>query len=176
MNNCKECPFIKEDYDRLFEYYKTKGYKEEDFESWLLNSMYCEKVGGKILYYGMCSESCPIKDEKENTEEKTINEPLLKSKARRTRKNTKRYKRKLKYKAKNISSYPGVAYGMTKEREYSSDEDEIAYYKKCYKSSHATRYRDNKKASNKRVRKNKNFSSKQKSCYKKLYDYKYDID
>ena len=56
---CTGCPYIKEDLDRMIdEYYEYPDsvYSEYEISEFLYKYYWCEKVGGKIYHYGVCSE------------------------------------------------------------------------------------------------------------------------
>ena len=167
---CKDCDFIKEDYDRISRYYKDKCYEVNNEE--IVRECYCQKVGGKISHFGYCSE-CNSIEEMDNVEPTTkVNKRIEeKLKARKRRFNTNIHKRKLKWQARNITSYPTPAYGVDNKGNYTDNEDEIVYYKETNKSSHCCCYSFWKKQTNRKVRKlpiMEGSESKQKGLYKKV--------
>lgn len=62
---CRNCPYIKEEYINRINRYKETVKREgipndiygymtlEDAESYLLESCFCDKVGGKLYYMGI---------------------------------------------------------------------------------------------------------------------------
>ena len=167
---CRDCDFIKEEYDRLEAYYKQKGYPKEEYDTWLVKECYCEKVGGKIGHFGMCSDvdiEPIIEDNKETIIERKL-------KGRRRRNDELLHKRKLKWQYQNITKYPGASYPVDKNGNF-NDED-IAYYRKIYKSSHNERYKFHKQKANKKVRRMPLFVCTQRGLYKKAYEYKWEVN
>ena len=56
---CTGCPYIKEDLDRMideYDEYPDSVYSEYEISEFLYKYYWCEKVGGKIYHYGVCSE------------------------------------------------------------------------------------------------------------------------
>lgn len=139
---CKNCPYIKDEYEC------REAYFENGAEFAIAESCHCDKIGGKLGWWGYCSDSEIINDEYPDTSAKHTD----KEKRRIKRRNDFKHKAKLKWQSEHITSYPSPAYGMTKKRDYALGNDKIAYYKKTYKSSHASIYRYCKKASNRAVR------------------------
>ena len=52
-NTCLSCPYIKDELERRMSYYDTDL---EFYESYEGEFCYCDKVGGKMYVFGMCSE------------------------------------------------------------------------------------------------------------------------
>lgn len=114
------------------------------------DKVYCEKFECFIEDCSFCEDTEEI-----NT---NINRKMSeKEKSRRRRHNDRKHKEKLKWQSKNIGGYPSPAYPVGKDGHYASDEDEVLYYKKISKSSHASRYKYFKKLSNKIVRRHFNY-------------------
>ena len=67
--NCKDCPYIKDEFDRRIQWYEEYvtehgipndiyGYATlEDMKEWIQNHSWCEKTGGKVWWYGQCSDA-----------------------------------------------------------------------------------------------------------------------
>lgn len=127
------------------------------------------------------NENCTIDNLEENLdimieEDVVYNYNLSKEKARNRRKNYKLHKSLLKRKA-SLPSWPGVSCAVTKSGFSPESEDDVIYYRKIYKSSHANRYRDHKKNANRKVRRNPFLlGGSQRSLYKRAYEYKWLVD
>jgi len=98
------------------------------------------------------------------------------SRARKRRALNLKHKRKLIRQTKTLVHYPAPCWMVDKNNDYTDDEKEMKYVKKYYKSSHCTRYRDNKKIASKAVRRLPNTISLTGGEYRKVYDYKWSVD
>lgn len=181
MRNCKNCGFIQEDLDKIKKFYEKHGYPEYYNEEDLYRECYCDKIGGKIGLYGYCSDSKEVvdTDNKEEKEDLHINETIrLREKSRRTRKNSKKYKARLKRQAEVVGGYPGAAYPVDKHNSYARNKEDIVYYRPINKSKHSVRYSYFKKVASKSVRHSglEQLTGKQRGLYKKVFDYKWTVD
>ena len=55
--NCRNCPYICEDYTRKEDFFIEKGYVKEEYNEDIYMSCYCDKIGGKIGLYGFCGDT-----------------------------------------------------------------------------------------------------------------------
>lgn len=143
---CKGCPYIKKEYEDIEIDIEEN---DDDYKSpQISDACYCEKVGGNIKENGHCADVKKYKEPRYSTNYEMSN----KEKHRRRRYYKEKYKKKLKTQSETLRFYPSPAYSVNKDGYYTDDEDEIAYYRKTYKSSHCDRYKYYKRASNKAVR------------------------
>ena len=134
---CEGCPYITE----------TKPIME----------CYCDKLGHKILYTGCCEE------------EETV--PMEYAKGVRkdcAYERDRKHKKKLVRLAKICSKwYHSPAYMMDKDRDYTSDPEEMMFVSRIYRG-HRSKYL--KRISNKKIRRyNKEIKSR--GGYKRIFDY-----
>ena len=142
---CKFCPYIKDEYVIRENYLDNNN---DELFSEISKSCYCDKVGGKLGWWGYCEDAKPYKKPHYHIESISSN----KEKHRKRRKNNEKYKKKLEWQFKTIKSYPSPCYAVDKYGNYTNEEDKIAYYKKTNKSKHASRFKYFKKLSNKKLR------------------------
>lgn len=163
---CRDCPYIKEDFDR-----KTQGmtdkYDLNEFE----RSCWCEKTGAKIWRYGQCE------DDYDNVPSQTNRS---KQRKRNKRERDLKHKQRLKFLAENAKGYPSPAI-YTNEiwlRGYGWVENQKPYYKRLYRGSNhrgINRYKYYKKYANRQVRRYN--GELHNGCqYKKVYDYWRSVD
>lgn len=156
MRKCKCCPYI---YEELL----SKNIENYDSEVEMIESCWCDKVGGQISVYGCCS----------NTNKDT---PLPTQPTKRVKKSKR--ERDLKHKTKLIkiskySSYPTPC--VCKEeiwiRGIGYKKLDKPYYKRIYRGSRPkNRWNYYKKVSNRLVRRYRDGISN--GCtYKKIFDY-----
>lgn len=161
--NCKNCPYIKEEY-----IYKVNNVISsydniyDGFEDEIELSCWCEKTGGKLFWYGQCTDA--------DAEEQLYRE-TIKSKHRNKRERNLKYKNHLKYIAENVPYFPnGVEYVYEK---YIKDVGYVSlrkpYYKRTYRSHHGES-KKLKSFSNRCVRRYKGEIAKG-GHYKKIFDY-----
>ena len=61
--NCKDCPYIEEQFNSRISAYdfdhllKTGVYSKEEYENEIMMGCWCEKTGGKVWWYGQCSDA-----------------------------------------------------------------------------------------------------------------------
>ena len=155
--NCKECPYIREEYDKQRNFLIENGYYLNDEVE-----LYCEKLGMNISWYGACTEDL---DDKEEIKQRKGNRRHNK------RERTRRYRNKLK----RLSKYfYGVYY---RDKKYIRNQGFVdvkkPYYKRTYWGEHTKKYYKN--YSNRVVRRyNKGLSNG--NNYRKLFDYAWEID
>lgn len=116
---CRDCPYGAE--------YFEKSYSQEDINE---EYVWCDKVGGKTLYFGHCTDWY-----KDNKSAKIHNHNKKKRRSKRER--DKKYKQHLVFLAEEINSYPPPAYYKSHsyaEREYI--ENPKPYYKRIYRENH----------------------------------------
>ena len=140
------------------------------------NCCWCDKVGGKIWWYGHCEDAI------------SEDEPP-KIRARKSRR-TKRerdliYKQHLKFLAEIAPGHPSPSTPRDKNRRYTppngrsrfyphDEVEEIVYYKRCYKSHHGGNKKA-KKCSDKAVRRFNGELKSKSNQYHKIYDYWHEI-
>lgn len=144
---CRDCPYGKSDFDIAMNYYNKTvekhgipnniyGYQTyEDAGAEAEEYVYCDKVGGKIIYYGHCSDFDSRAPQLKNTSRK---------KKKNKRERDQKYKQHLKL-LYQINEYwwPRPVSHVAGDKDY--------YKRKC--PNHGGKYRRfNKKESNKRVR------------------------
>ena len=151
---CRNCPYIRDEYELRYSYDDTEEY------------CWCDKTGGKLWLYGRCTDA--ISDAEHNRDSMT------KQKTSTKRSRYKKYQRHLKYLSENnCGKYPTPSFPVDKYGKY--NEDDIAYYKRVYRSTGRNSVsRCAKKESNRAVRRNKT-ELYNGGRYKKLYDYWYTI-
>lgn len=150
---CRDCPYGKEDYDRL-----SKFCDEEDIE----NYVWCDKVGGKVYCFGHCTdfyEDIDIVKQKNSSKKKRINK----------RERDKKYKNHLKQLSKSSSGFPsGAVYFdeiWIKGKGYVKNPK--PYYKRLYRGQ---RSKYLKKQSHKAIRRYKGELHNGNMCHK-IYDF-----
>lgn len=178
---CKNCPYIKDEFDNKMNRYSNRvkedgipnsvyGYLNyEDASDEAEQCCWCEKTGGKIWWYGQCSDA---------QLDEVIKNTSSKRKKRNKRERDLKYKRHLKYISENSSGYPHSAYPMDKNGNYvpyiwfpNDTLQEIAYYKRFYRGSSSSYH---KKMSNRKIRRYKGELPNGFGCHK-LYDYWYEM-
>lgn len=136
------------------------------------------------------NESFYEEDFIEESEEILIKKNNIKEKHRKRRHGNVMHKKKLESLAKNCNGYPLPAYPVGKMGKCANEESDIKYYKKVYKSKHASRFSFFKTYSNKVVRQNnriachnakrdyeneRNLIGTKRATYKKLFDYSWNV-
>lgn len=160
---CTGCPYIKEDLDRMIdEYYEYPDsvYSEYEISEFLYKYYWCEKVGGKIYHYGVCSElEHNIKKHKS----------LSKQKRRNKRERDLKHKEHLKRLEKISRGYPSPVYHTDEiyVRGYGYIENPKPYYKRLYRGK---RSKYLKKQSHKKIRRYNGELHNGWQCHK-LYDF-----
>lgn len=152
--NCKYCSYGEEDFIKL------KEFNTECTDGELENYIWCEKVGGKVSWYGKCYEENPIIPHHKNHSNK---------KKRNKRERYIRHQKHLKYLSENTSGYPTPAYYVDEIwiKEYGYVENSKPYYKRIYRGK---RSKYIKKLSNRKIRRYKGKLTKGYLCHK-LYDF-----
>ena len=155
---CRDCPYMSDYRDTInnLSKYGLGGYEDE-----IIQNFWCDKVGGRIGWYGQCSDSY-------------LNE--MPDKKRRSRSNKKkRNKRERDFKYKNhletliqLEWFPSYVIPVDKNVSYNCDHPiGTAYYKRLYRGSRSKLL---KKLSNKKIRRYKGYIPNGRWCYK-IYDY-----
>ena len=176
---CRDCPYVKDEFEAR-KAYLEKCDEYGDFDS----SCFCDKLGGKLGWWGYCEDAEFIQESEPIFSDLDI--PIEKIKHRNRRKNAMKHKRKLRFQARNSSGYPSPSYAVDKYGNYTDDEDEIVYYKPTYKSKHSCRYSFHKRAANKSIRRllcldddydecANSALGRGKSAYKKKYEYAWSV-
>lgn len=149
---CRDCPYGQEDFQK-YESYAD----EEDIEQFV----WCDKVGGKVYYFGHCSDC--YEQDKEN------HKVYLKKKRINKRERYLKYQNHLKHLEKVSCGYPkAVTYEdevWIKELGYV--ENPKPYYKRWYRGK---RSKYLKQQSNRKIRRYKGELHNGNSCHK-LYDF-----
>ena len=170
---CRNCPYGKEDFDKRMAWYikivEERGipndiYGYETYEDAIKDaeqSLWCDKVGGKICHFGYCTDTTYFDIPKRKNHSK--------KKKRSKKERNLKYKNHLKYLAENISGYPSPAYCVDEiwVKGYGYIENPKPYYKRLYRSK---RSKYLKRQSNKRIRKYKGALSNGWICHR-LYDF-----
>ena len=160
--NCKDCPYIKEEYNTKISYDYQLPMIYSGYEYDIEQSCWCEKVGGKLSWYGCCGDS-------DNIDHKI--EHHAKSRRRNKRERDTKYKKRLKFIIDNSSQYPCgamCAYQTWTREGYVFLK--TPYYKRVYRSCHSGYSKKLKAYSNRCIRRYNGEISKGGS-YKKLFDY-----
>lgn len=142
---CCDCPYIKDEFDIRESYFENKL----DDEPLISKSCYCDKIGGKIGWFGFCGD--------EEYVDTDVHLPyyhgkLSKYKHLHRLKSKAKYKNKLKRQSETLRFYPSPAYPVYNNDDWVDGENKIVYYKKNYKSSHSDRHRYYKRQSNRMIR------------------------
>ena len=158
--NCRDCPYIKEDFDR-----KTQDITDKYDLDELEKSCWCDKTGGKIWWYGQCEDAFD-----------DIPPQINRSKQRKRNKRERdlKYRQRLKLLAENVNGYPSpVIYtdeiwikglGWVKNPK--------PYYKRLYRDNHkGGRNKYYKKYANRQVRRYKGELHSKGNQHRKVFDY-----
>lgn len=161
--NCRKCPYIKEEYlDRLDNAASNPEDIYDGYEDEIELSCWCEKTGGKLCWYGQCTDA----DVNEQ-----LRQEVIKHKHRDKRERNLKYKNHLKFIAENVPYFPnGVEYVYEK---YIKDVGYVSLRKPYYKRSYRSHHGGSKKLksfSNRCVRRYKGEITKG-GHYKKIFDY-----
>lgn len=154
---CINCPYIKEEINNKMNYH---GEFSKEFVDELLTSCWCEKVGGKIWWYGRCNDDI-------------IN--LKKHKVSSNKKRRNKRERYIKYQCHMKKLYeaqqgwycPVVYTNKIYIRDLGYIENSKPYYKRIYRGSRSSYL---KKSSNRKIRRYKGEIQNGFWCHK-LYDY-----
>ena len=152
--NCINCPYAKDDIDKLSEIYT-----EDDIDS-LYMYIWCNKVGGKIFRYGTCSIADNMYENNKSQAYKKSPKVLHSSRIS----NSNKHKNKVK---KLYSIYKDHYICVA-----TKEEGDKPYYKRVYRSKRSKKI---KRASHKAVRRYKkgiskgNYSNKIFSYWNELY-------
>lgn len=184
---CRDCSYGIEDFTLRIEMYKEVygKYPDEDRANKSEEFVWCDKVGGKVKWFGRCSEYS-----RENFYDETylssrkirLTATDYKKKKSRNRKNSEnKYKTHLKFLSDNLKRYPSPVYPVDRNGKPSEKWNfqngsytlgEIARYKRCWlsKKGHGNLAGYYKKMANRAVRRDKTIIHR--GCsYKKVYDY-----
>lgn len=185
---CENCSYIKDELDSKINWYLEKE-SRYDTQNNIYQSMtydeiinyeieycWCEKIGGKLCWYGQCSDAYSNEIKHKNHS----NKKKRNKKKRNKRERDFKYKQHLKYLSKSSRGYPAAVYPIDKYGRYIWFPDNIPketiYYKRCYRSNNGktgcSRYC--KKISNRKIRRYKGEISNGFWCHK-LYGYWWEI-
>ena len=159
---CRDCPYIKNEYTRCMNCY-SNIYKYTDYAAESEKSCECEKLDTLAGFCDSCEDSC------------SNYKPIQTSSSGKVRVDKYHRKKQYKQKLKNACDYRTHDLWW-KDKEYKDGKWialEKPYIKKYYRSSHRARYYKN--YSNRIVRRYMNDSYRNKSAYKKYFDYTYEI-
>ena len=169
---CRNCPYVKDDFEKRIDWYNKfynnakengyKGYLEtlEEYANEAEQSCWCDKTGGKVWWYGQCSDAYSDIPKHKN---------CSKRKKRNKRERDLKYKNRLKYLAENTSGYPSSAV-YTDEmwiKGHGYVKNPKPYYKRLYRSK---RSKYLKRLSNKKIRRYNGELHKGYHCHK-LFDF-----
>lgn len=152
--SCKDCPYGEEDFIKL------KDFNTESPDKELKGYIWCDKVGGKVSWYGKCNEDeFAIQNYKNHFNKKRRNK----------RERYLKHQKHLKHLAEDTSGYPTPAYYVDeiRVRKYGYIANPRPYYKRLYRGQ---RSKYIKKLSNRKIRRYKGELSKGYMCHK-LYDF-----
>ena len=150
---------------------------------------YCEKLGGKIGWFGTCGDEQKVK-------EPYYSIPIEVSsrfKHKRRRELNKKHKDNLKWKYEYYNGYPMPCWPVDENGKWTDKKEDIVYYKRFYKSAHSGIYRYYKRSCNRSVRRyckidakrldeenlsalDKKTLSKEKGLFKKIAEYAWMVD
>lgn len=150
---CKDCPYGYEDFE------KYKSYiDEEDIE----NCVWCDKVGGKVYYFGHCSDWYEQDKEKHNN--------YSKKKRMNKRERYLRHQNHLKHLEKTAVSYPPAVIYINKiqNRRGNYRENPKPYYKRIYRGKRSSYL---KRQSNRKIRRYKGELHNGYQHIHKIYDF-----
>ena len=156
--NCKECPYIKDEFNERMSYcdeYFPNYYSEKDIEE----CCYCVKTDGRLCWAGVCD-----KFPSEKIRRVCNRNPKKRRSTKRER--DKKYKERMKYLYDNLGHL--ISSPVDKE-----DLDGVAYYKRYWFTGTEKKY--HKRQSNKAVRRSKDISVRNRGNYKKVYDVEREI-
>ena len=157
MLNCKDCPYLKTEYDNRNEWY------DENEANANISDYYCNKIGQEINLYDVCSEA----------DDDTIDSPVFKGVRKlNKRERYKKHQNKLKRLAKNCHNVVDVK-NKRYIRGYGYKPIDNPYYERIYYGKRSKKYY--KKLSNKLVRRYKDGISNGNN-YRKIFDYAWNID
>ena len=163
---CKNCPYIQDELGiNLEEYSRIFQFDEEVVED-IISSCWCEKVNGRIWWYGHCEEGYSGIPKHENHSKK---------KRRNKRERDLRYKNCLKQLVKNASDKRPSPATYTDEiwvKGHGYVENPKPYYKRLYRGK---RSKYLKRQSNKKIRRYKGELHNGWHCHR-LYDFWYELD
>ena len=134
-----------------------------------LGGQYCDKVGGKPILYGYCTDAY--------SSEVLMSKNYSKKKKRNKRERDQKYKNHLKYLAENISSYPPLAIYIDEIWIYGQGyvKNPKPYYKRLYRGRGKGMSYYHKKMSNKKIRRYKGELPKKGNLAHRLYDFWWEL-
>lgn len=152
--SCKNCPYGEEDFIKLDKF--NIEYSDDELEDYI----WCDKVGGKISWYGRCCEDNPVI---------LCCKKHSNKKRRNKRERYIRHQKHLKHLAEDTSGCPTPAYYVDEIwiRGYGYVENQKPYYKRIYRGQ---RSKYIKKLSNRKIRRYQDDLAKGYMCHK-LYDF-----
>lgn len=172
--NCKDCPYISEQLHRgVGEYYaySVAYLSPEEIAEWLSETCWCDKTGGKLSWYGYCTDAFDL----------PVSSKSHSKKSRRTkRERDLKYKNHLKFLAE-IPGYHPLIWKVDEMRGYCNGKWwslplEKSYYKRSYMDNHkGGRYSYYKKYANRRVRRYKG-EIHNGGSYRKVSEFWWNVD
>lgn len=163
---CKDCPYIIEEFERRIKHAQIS--EEAEVYCW------CEKLGGKVCWYGNCEDGKLLFMENQTSKK-------IKSNKRKLTNKKERYEIG-KYKLQQMSKlYHGAYLKEEKLKKINGKYENVhlnkPYYKRFYRSkkSRYSYYSYLKKYSNKKIRQYKGEISNGNYC-KKIYDFWWNVD
>lgn len=162
--NCRNCDYIKEEFER-----KSLDSKDPLNLDAHEVSCWCDKTGGKISWWGVCVDA---------TKTFTFKKVIQNRKKRNKIERDLRHKRRLKFLAKYAHCYPcPVIYtDRVWHNEQGYKENSKPYYKRMYRGNHkGNRYKYYKMVANRKVRRYKEIIPKG-GHYKRCFDYWWTVD
>ena len=147
--NCKDCPYIKDEFDRRIQWYEEYviehgipndiyGYATlEDMKEWIQNHSWCEKTGGKVWWYGQCSDahSSIVMSNKVNKKRNNVNFIKHNSKMSKKRERDWKHRNHAKKISENSTGWPCGYYYKDEiyVRGYGYVKNPKPYYKRIYR-------------------------------------------
>jgi len=155
MKSCRNCPYIRSEIKQLRSDLFTS-------DNSIIDSFWCEKLGGIIGLCGYCGEEADNVAMSGNTRN-----PKKLSKRERDRK----YKHRLAYLADNLWWGPSGACRIGHDNHYTNDPNNTKYIKRYYRGRRSPTL---KKIGNKKVRRYKGYIPNN-GGYKKIFDFWWEL-
>lgn len=159
---CGNCPYGIEEFAKIHD-----SLTFEDNPDYIEGTIWCNKTGGKIFWYGKCEDYAEIQTKQKCSKKKRMNK----------RERDLKHKKHLKFLAENIQGYPApVIYTdeiYVKGQGYV--ENPKPYYKRMYRGRAKGRSRYGKKVSNRIIRKYKGCIPRKGNWSHRLYDFWWEI-
>lgn len=181
--NCRDCPYIKDEFDRriqLYEKYVTEhgipndiyGYATLEYmKEWIQKHSWCEKTGGKVWWYGQCTDahSPIVVSNKVNKNRNNVKFIKHNSKMSKKRERDWKHRNHAKKISENSTGWP-CGYYYNDEiyiRGYGYVKNPKPYYKRIYRGRRSKLI---KKMCNQKIRRYKGEISKG-GNYKKIAEF-----